>query len=318
MVAHSPRRVTGLLLIAALALTGCASHEQASNSSPSTSYAAAFPVTLTPPGAPGVTLATAPQRIVSLDSSDTETLFAVGAGSQVVAVDKDSDYPPNVPKSQLDATKPNVEAIAAYHPDLVVTGYDTDNLVSALRRIDIPVLQLTAPQNLDQAYQIWSTIGRATGHQAQADALISNARNEINAAVATTPKPGKALSYYYELDQTYYTATSHTFIGGLLGRFGLTDIADPADSPAAGGYPQLSAEQVLAADPTLIFLADNQCCGQNAATVAARPGWSTLAAVRSGNVVALNDDIASRWGPRIVDLVRTVAAAVTKAAGRTP
>jgi iron complex transport system substrate-binding protein len=124
------------------------------------------------------------------------------------------------------------------------------------------------------------------------------------------------LRYYYELDQTYYTATSHTFIGGLLGSFGMTNIADPADSPAAGGYPQLSAEAVLGANPNLIFLADSQCCAQNAGTVAARPGWATLTAVRDNDVVALNDDIASRWGPRVVDLMRAVAAAVNKAAGR--
>jgi iron complex transport system substrate-binding protein len=201
-----------------------------------------------------------------------------------------------------------VEAIAAYHPDLVVTAYDTNDIVAGLAKIHVPVLLLPAPKTVDDAYAVWNRIGAATGHTAAARALVSRARQQIRAIVAAVPH--RTVSYYYEVDQTYYTATSHTFIGSLLGRFGMTNIADPADTAAAGGYPQLSAERVLSADPTYVFLADTVCCGQNAATVAARPGWGALSAVRDGHVVALNDDVASRWGPRIVDLMRTVGHAL--------
>jgi iron complex transport system substrate-binding protein len=272
-------------LIGGFALTGCASHT----------------------GAPA---SSGPQRIVSLDSSSTEILFAIGAGKQVVAVDKDSDYPSDVPKSSLDALKPNVEAIAKYHPDLVVTSYDTNGLVAGLRKIGVRVLLEPAPSTVDGAYAIWNSIGKASGHATAAAKLVASTEQQLASIVAAAPHPAHPLSYYYELDQTYYTATSHTFIGSLLGRFGLTNVADPADSKASGGYPQLSAEKVLAADPDLVFLADDQCCGQTATTVAARPGWHTLAAVRDGGVVALNDDIASRWGPRIVTLMKTVATAI--------
>ncbi|HEY3750070.1 MAG TPA: helical backbone metal receptor [Pseudonocardiaceae bacterium] len=251
---------------------------------------------------------------MSLDSSSTEILFALGAGKEVVAVDKDSDYPANAPKSSLDATKPNVEAIAAYHPDLVVTAYDTNGLVSGLRKIGVRVLVEAAPTTVDGAYAVWNAIGKATGHVPAAQRLVASTKQQITSIVTAAPRPTTPLRYYYELDQTYYTATSHTFIGSLLGLFGMTNVADPADSKTAGGYPQLSAERVLAADPELVFLADSECCGQNATTVAARPGWQSLAAVRDGGVVALNDDIASRWGPRIVDLLRTVASAISKVA----
>ena len=280
-----------LIVVFVLFTAGCASHP------------AATPASVTP------------HRIVSLDASSTEILYGVGAGSQVVAVDKDSDYPAGVPRTSLDATKPNVEAIAGYHPDLVVTAYDTNSIVSALTKIHVPVLLLPAPKTVDGAYAIWNRIGAATGHAAQAQALVDSTKQRIGAIVAGAPHRFAPLSYYYEVDQTYFTATSHTFIGSLLNQFGMIDIADPADSVAAGGYPQLSAEQVLAADPTLIFLADSVCCGQNAATVATRPGWGSLTAVRKGNVVAINDDIASRWGPRIVDLMRTVAGAISTATG---
>jgi iron complex transport system substrate-binding protein len=280
-----------LFALVCVTLAGCASHATGSPATPAQ-----------------------PHRIVSLDSSSTEILFAIGAGRQVVAVDKDSDYPADVPKSSLDATKPNVEAIATYHPDLVITGYDTNGLVSGLRKIGVRVLLEPAPSTVDGAYSVWTDIGRATGHLAAARKLVTSTQQQISSIVAAAPHPATPLRYYYELDQTYYTATSHTFIGALLGRFGLTNVADPADTKASGGYPQLSAERVLVTDPDLVFLADSQCCGQSAATVAARPGWRSLAAVRDGGVVALNDDIASRWGPRIVDLMGTVSSAIGKVA----
>ncbi|MGH8862045.1 MAG: ABC transporter substrate-binding protein, partial [Jatrophihabitantaceae bacterium] len=118
-------------------------------------------------------------------------------------------------------------------------------------------------------------------------------------------------TYYYELDQTYYSETSATFIGKVLGLLGLRSIADSAGGAAAsGGYPQLSAEFILKSDPNYVLLADTICCKQSAATVAARPGWSALGAANGGRVVALNDDIASRWGPRIVDLLGVVSRAI--------
>jgi iron complex transport system substrate-binding protein len=289
MPVRSYRLLSVLFALVCVTLAGCASH---------------------PASAPAS--AAQPERIVSLDSSSTEILFAIGAGHQVVAVDKDSDYPASAPKSSLDATKPNVEAIAAYHPDLVITGYDTNGLVNGLRRIGVQVLLEPAPSTVDGAYSVWTGIGRATGHLPAAQRLVSSTKQQLASIVAAAPHPATPLRYYYELDQTYYTATSHTFIGALLGEFGMTNIADPADTKASGGYPQLSAERVLAADPQLVFLADSQCCGQTATSVAARPGWSSLAAVHDDGVVALNDDVASRWGPRIVDLMRTVSAAVGK------
>jgi iron complex transport system substrate-binding protein len=134
-------------------------------------------------------------------------------------------------------------------------------------------------------------------------------RARIAAIVRTFPKPTRPLTYFHELDPSLYTATSRTFIGQLYGLLGLRNIADGAD-PSGSGYPQLSAEYVISANPDIVFLADTECCKQGPASVAARPGWASITAVRTGAVIAEDDDIASRWGPRVVDFLRTVAARV--------
>jgi iron complex transport system substrate-binding protein len=120
---------------------------------------------------------------------------------------------------------------------------------------------------------------------------------------------------FIELDPTLYTATSTTFIGRVAGLFGLRNIADPA-AGTSGGYPQLSAEYVISANPDVILLADTVCCGQGPRTIAARAGWSGISAVTSGSVIRMDDSIASRWGPRLVNLVRALGTALTRLGSR--
>jgi len=133
-------------------------------------------------------------------------------------------------------------------------------------------------------------------------------KQRIGSIVAKTRAKAEGVTVYHELDPTLYSLTSTTFVGRVYAMFGLRNIADAAK----GGtdYPQLSPEYVISANPGLIVLADTVCCGQNTKTVAARPGWSRIAAVRTGSVVRLDDSIASRWGPRLVNLVRAVGTAL--------
>jgi iron complex transport system substrate-binding protein len=302
-----------VLAAVVLLLAGCARHDEAGDNA--SAPAKGFPVTLSAPGGRPVTVTKQPQRIVSLDPTTTEDLYAVGAGEQVAAVDNQSDYPANAPRTELTGLKPNVEAITGYRPDLVITSGDVDGLVANLAKLKIPVLVVGAPKSLDDAYAEISLLGKATGHPDSARDVVDRMRGRIDQLVRETPKPAKRLSYYHELDQTLYTATSKTFIGSVYSLFGLRNIADSADTAGTAGYPQLSAERVVKANPDIVFLADGKCCGQDEHTVAARHGWSGITAVREANVVTLDDDIASRWGPRLVDLVGKVSQAVT-AAGR--
>jgi iron complex transport system substrate-binding protein len=296
-----------LLLLVALVVAGCGQDGSTSDAAAPTGQGAAFPVTLDSPGGK-VVLDQRPERIVSLSPTATEMLFAIGAGGQVVAVDSNSNYPEEAPKTDLSAYQPNIEAIAGYKPDLVVYSDDPGELAAGLGKLGIPALQQPAATRLDDTYAQLDQLGRATGHQAEAGQLTATMRAEIE-KIAAAARPERPLTYYHELDKNLYTATSKTFIGQLYGQLGMKNIADAADKEASG-YPQLSAEYVIKSDPDLIFLADTKCCGQSARTVAARDGWDQLTAVRSGGVVALDDDVASRWGPRVVDFLKTVAAKV--------
>jgi iron complex transport system substrate-binding protein len=245
-------------------------------------------------------------RIISLSPTVTEDLFAIGAGKQVVAVDNQSNYPKRAPRTSLSGYSPNVEAIANYHPDLVLISYDPGNFATQLAALDIRVVNVAAANDLKQAYGEILRLGRLTGHVKGAKAVVHSMQTHLAAIVRSVPKARRHLRVYHELDPTYYSATSKTFIGSIYKLFGFRDIADAADS-AGGGYPQLSGEYIVAQNPQIIVLADTKCCGQNAATVAARPGWSTISAVQHHRVYGANDDVASRWGPRIVQFARAVA-----------
>ena len=250
-----------------------------------------------------------PMRIVSISPTATEMLFAVGAGDLVVAVDQFSNYPDEAPVTDLDGFSPNVEAIAAYEPDLVVVQSGGD-LKTGLESLGIEVLVQNAAVSLDDAYAQILEIGEVTGHGDDAAVLVNEMKGEIDSLIAEAPQAA-GLSYFHELDPTLYSVTSSTFIGAVYGLFGLENVADQADSEgSAFGYPQLSVEYLIDTDPDLIFLADTLCCGQDAATVAERPAWDQLSAVRNGNVIELNDDTASRWGPRIVEFTAAISEAI--------
>ena len=273
-----------------------------------------FPVTIF--AANGrVTIPKQPRRIVSISPTATESLFAVGAGPQVIAVDDQSDYPRTAPRTRLSGFTPNAEAIAKYRPDLVIVSFDANRVVASLKRLRIPVMVQPAARTLPQAYEQIKQLGRATGHEGAARTLVARMRTRIAALVAASTDRARGVSLYHELTPDYYSATSSTFIGAIYRLFGLRNIADAADS-SGSGFPQLAGEYVIAQNPGLIVLADTKCCGQTKATVGARPGWDRIRAVRTGAVVLLDDSIASRWGPRVVNFVRAVSSALRTTVGR--
>jgi iron complex transport system substrate-binding protein len=256
---------------------------------------------------------TMPKRIISLSPSATEILYAIGAGSQVIAVDDLSNYPSKAPITKLSAFSPNVEALLNYKPDLIILNADATKAVevkAALEKLEIKVFLESAPLDLSQAYLEITALGRATGKISGAQNVVSEMKSKISAAVKKG-KTTKKLTFFHELDNTLYSATSDTFIGKVYKDFNLINIADPAATADSAGYPQLQSEYVIKSNPKIIFLADAQY-GESTETLSKRAGWNGIAAMKNKSIVALPEDIPSRWGPRLVDFYEFIATSIAK------
>lgn len=321
----APRRRRALpLFVVALLLAACGGSTDAAGDATGTQTTATDADTATAgglattgsasTGTPGAA-AGAPQRIVSLSPTATEVLFAIGAGDRVVAAEEFSTYPEEAPTTDLSGFEPNLEAITEYDPDLVVAMSDPGDLVEGLDAVGVDTLIQPAPTDLEGAYDQIEQLGAAVGNELAASEVVADMQTQIDDVVASAPEA--ELTYYHELDPNYFSVTGDTFIGDVYERLGLTSIADGAEG-AASGYPQLSAEYVLEADPDLILLADTKCCDVTPESVAQRPGWEQLTAVQQERLVPLDDDVASRWGPRIVDLMAQVADVAAEAAAAQP
>lgn len=289
----SVRRAIGLIA-ASFVLGACGSG--ATSDSPDTSAADAAETSI---------------RIVSLSPTATEMLYAIGAGDSVVAVDSLSTWPAEVADkvTEISAYEPSAEAILGYDPDLVLISNDMNKISEQLTTADpgVKVWTGAAAESLDDVYRQMTELGEVTGKSTEAAAAVQSMKDRIVAATAGVKAPS-GTTYFYELDNTLYSLTSATFVGSLLAQLGLENIADGVEE--GNPYPQLSAEVVIEKNPTLIFLADTKCCKQNAAEVAKRAGWADLDAVKNDRIVELDDDVASRWGPRLAELVEQFAAAV--------
>jgi len=262
---------------------------------------------------PSYAATSVPKRIISLSPSATEDLFAIGAGPQVIAVDDYSNFPAQAPVTKLSAFTPNVEAIIAYHPDLVVLNADStkaEDVRNTLEKLKIKVFMEHTPNAISQAYAEITALGRATGNMSGAQTVITNMKTKITQIIAVS-KRHKPLNFFHELDSTLYSATSATFIGHVYADFKLTNIADGASKADDAGYPQLQSEYIIKTNPQIIFLSDAQD-GVSVADVSKRPGWNGLAAVKSKNIVALPADVPSRWGPRLIDFYQTISDAIGK------
>ena len=314
-------RMWSAIAVLAVIAGACADEGPTASAPPVTTLVAAvsatagpaFPVTVSA-GQGDVTIKAMPRRVVSLSASLTEMLYAVDAGAQVAAVDANSNYPVNAPVTDLSGLRPNIEAIARYEPDLVVLANDRNGIIAALGSLGIPTLLLPSAVKVDDVYREITVLGAATGHGDKAAEVVTGIRTDLDAIAKSVPSRGRQVRYFYELTSALHSATSDTFIGELLKSIGLVSIADAAGS-AAGAYPQLSNEFVLNADPDMILVAHTDASADDPGVIKARPGWSKLQAVRNDRVLTLNRDIASRWGPRIVIMLRTIADATKSLAG---
>ncbi len=290
----------GILLLA-VGIIGAACGDDAGADTSLPPGSRAFPVMVR-----GAEISAPPQRIVSLSATHTEILYEIGAGSAIVATDLFSDYPAEAANTEkIDAFNLSVEAVVALDPDLVVLAFDPGEAVSGLEALGIPAVlfPVPGPASLDEVYAEWRDLGVATGHSAEAESLIEGVDADIAAVVSQVPQYVRPYTFFVELDSTLFTVGPGSLLDSIFGMMTLENIVAPDSEP----FLQLSSEFVIGADPDFIFLADTLCCGESADTIAARPGWSEMRAVSGDAVVELDDSVASRWGPRLLDLVTIIA-----------
>lgn len=313
-------RIGTLLLLAALAFAaacgggggkpGAKPFNDNPTTIPGVPTVAPFPVQFTRSDGKPLTVAQPPKRIVSLSPGATETLYAIGAEGSLVAVDKNADYPDAAKNfaTKVDAYEPNVEAIAALNPDLVIVASNVGGIVGKLDELKIPVLFSdldTSVKNVDDVFGQIAILGRITGREDMSQPLIDNLANRVKVIRDAVQGLNSTLTpkVYHELDSTYYTVSTDTFIGDLYKILRVQNIAGNGGGQA---YPQMTQEAIISANPKVIILADEEF-GVSVDSVKARPGWDAIDAVKEGKIFGVDPDIISRPGPRIIDALEQLA-----------
>ncbi len=249
------------------------------------------------------------QRVVSIAPSNTEILFAIGAGGQVVGRDELSDYPEEAKSVESIGSafqNLNTELIVSLKPDLVLAAeINTPEQVKQLEDAGLTVYYLNNPTTLEGLYENLGLVAQLTGHENDATNLVESLKARVAAVDEKIAPLSSRVNVFYQIDSTDpakpYTAGKDTFITLLIERAGGYNIASELE-----GYPQLSLEKIVAADPAFIILGDSMW-GVTPEQVAARPGWENLSAVKNGNVFPFDDNLVSRPGPRLVDGLEALA-----------
>lgn len=257
-----------------------------------------------------VALAAPAQKIVSLAPSNTEILFAIGAGAQVVGRDEFSDYPAEakaLPSVGGSMGTYSLETIASLKPDLVLAAeINTPEQVKALEDLGVRVYYLSNPTDLDGLYANLEIVGQLTGHETEAEALAASLQARVQAVQEKLMPISSVFTVFYELDGSDpakpWTAGAGTFLSQLISMAGGSNVGDRLQ----GDYAQMSQEELLVANPMVILLGD-AAYGVTAEQVAARPGWEALAAVQQGRIYPFDDNLVSRPGPRLVDGLEQIA-----------
>jgi iron complex transport system substrate-binding protein len=268
--------------------------------------ATTFPLTVTDDAGRQVTFEEPPQRIVSIAPSNTEILFALGLADRVVAVDTFSNYPPEATDKPLvgDYLEPELESVVAAEPDLILAaGVHLGTVLPELDTLGLPTV-VFEPANLDEVFASMLQVGAIAGEPGRATELVCELQarvDAVEAAIAGAPRP----RVFFELDPGLFTVGPGNFVADVIDRAGGHNIA----ADAAEMWPQLSAEAVVADDPEVILLAD-EIAGVTPEQVAARPGWQGITAVAQDRVVPIDPDLVARPGPRVVDGLEAVAAAL--------
>jgi iron complex transport system substrate-binding protein len=266
-----------------------------------------YPLSITDAMGREVTVHAEPEAIVSLAPSNTEILFALGLGDKVVGISDFCDYPEEAKAIERvgNYLEPNIEKIFALGPDLVLAITGLSEVMARLEELGIPVVILN-PSDLEGILADIQLVGKATGAETEAEALVSEIRARIAVVTGKAAAVKEKPEVFCEIDATDpskpWTTGPGSFMNAMIQLAGGTNVAADAGSP----WVQLSAEEIITKDPKIIILADSKY-GVTADSVRERPGWEVITAVKEGAIYDIDDDLISRPGPRIVDGLETVA-----------
>ena len=311
-------RILLLYLLAAIltaAVAACAPTPVAPTATPipPTATPGPFPLTLIDNLGHEVTLPVLPQRVVSLAPSNTEILFAVGAGDQVVGVTQYCNYPPETQDREqiggFSAKTISIEKVIALEPDLVLAAGEIHQpVIEALEQLDVPVYSLD-PNTLDEVYTRIELVGRMTGHEKEATQVVEEMKGSVATVaeqVATIPEEDRLTVYWEVFDEPRMTAGPSTFTGQLIELAGGVNIfADVTEA-----YPQISDEVVIGRNPAVIMGPETMGDKLTIETVAQRPGWDQVDAVQNERIYLFDGDMVSRSGPRLAQVLEVMAEAL--------
>ena len=300
------------VVILAVTLAACGDDGSSPTISELTPISAAgdgFPTTLRGADGQDLTIESQPQRMVVLSPGHVEILFAIGAGDQIVAVEQNADYPDEAAgfHIQLSGLDPSVEAIADLEPDLVIIAFAPEGFIEQMDTLGILVFHddiNTKITTIDEVFDSIKELGRATGHREEAQALIKELRDRVRDVTKELRGVDDGPTVYHELDATggFFSISPDSFVGDLYRTLKAENIVEADEGP----FPSLTQEAIIERNPEVIVLAD-AAFGETPEVVSARPGWDTIDAVINGRVYAIDQNIVSRPGPRIVDALEELA-----------
>jgi iron complex transport system substrate-binding protein len=296
----------GLLALLIIALVGCAGTQAPEASEPA---GAEVPesVSVVDDAGRTVEIVSNPQRLISLAPSNTEILFALGLGDKVVGVTDFCNYPEEAKSIEQIGSyfDPSIEKIFSLSPDLVLAITGLPEVIAKLEELGIPALILD-PSDLEGVLANIQLVGKATGAEKEAEALVSEMRGRIAVVTEKASEVKERPRVFCEIDATDpskpWASGPGSFMDAMIRLSGGTNVAADAESP----WPQLSAEEIIAKDPGIVILADSKY-GVTAESVKERHGWEVITAVKEGAIYDIDDDLISRPGPRIVDGLEAVA-----------
>ncbi len=241
-------------------------------------------------------------RVISLSTTHTEVIQTLGGQDTLVAIDAFSEVDFQV--ERIDAYTVTAEELLPLKPDVVVVAFDFNGIIDGLEEQNINYILLPPATTFEDVYSQIETVGDIVNKRSEAAKKVRDMKIEINRTLDNSNY--KNISVYHEIGYTYgiYSVNSDSLIGEIYNSLGIENIANLEEDPYGSGYPALSEEMVIEANPDFIVVGHSDYLNKD---LSIRDGWGNLTAVQESNVYFLDDTLASNWGTNTVELVQLLS-----------